>query len=997
MLYTGVIENRNDPLKLGRCQVRVVGLHTDDKNILPTEDLPWAHPLQPITSAAMNGIGQSPTGVVPGTWVVIMFSDGEDQQQPIILGSLGGIYLTKNASITGDSGDIAVDETPSNALKDSSGNVVTDGSGQPILTTPNPEPPAPEGKPAASTPTAQNLTSNDAIPTKPPANSVAKGSEAKAEAGIKALIAACDKVGLTTRYAKAALLGIAGGESTWIPQNEAYNYSPERMKQIFKSVSEADIAKYSYAQKKGMTRKEFFSFFYGPTFRGKNFLGNVTDEDGGKYYGRGFIQLTGKGNYEQYKKITGLDIIGNPDLLDTDLEGSALIAATYLTRRVNNWQKLMYDDAFFGAAKSAVGVNSPDIATKKKTYYEYFMNGAKGADTTNKEASAGDAKPTEAEIAAAPPEKREALREDRSSNAVKGFVDPDGKYPLRDYANEPDTNRLARGVLEGTCFEFKDQTLVKDVPLANGGSWSQPNSAYSSVYPYNKVMETESGHILEFDDTPAAERIHLYHRKGTFFEIDQNGSRVTHIVGDDYHICDRNGNIYFAGNVNITAGTGAKILVRGDAELQVEGKTNAIFQNDVSIGAANNVDMVIGKDFNVKVNGNMQFDVVGTTSHVSKGIMNFQGAGNINMVSAGNLTTKVSGNIGLGADGNMTQTAGGSVGIGASGSVDIKAGGIAKLDGSLVDLGNGASVGTVSKPEAVKNLELTPPEIADVGGSPMDNLEPPERTGLPATKFETPEDWNSPAGQSQAGVISSNPQAANPANSAENSATPEFAAPAAGNSNQGTPVNKDTYKNADPKAFTRDYKISKNFTIGHLMSFETTLQDTQLPPGQGDNFSGLKLFTKADLVANLADLANNIGEPLWDLLGPPAGKYKVSDKNGRWMITSGLRNAGSVAGSRDTSDHNKGRAMDFQLWPGGRYLETLEFASKIEKILPYNQIILEYRDPSASKGAWQNWIHVSYRAGGNLKQGFTMLNDKTVDANGNVKPGTRGFYLFGPK
>jgi hypothetical protein len=210
-------------------------------------------------------------------------------------------------------------------------------------------------------------------------------------------------------------------------------------------------------------------------------------------------------------------------------------------------------------------------------------------------------------------------------------------------------------------------------------------------------------------------------------------------------------------------------------------------------------------------------------------------------------------------------------------------------------------------------------------------------------------------------------------------------------------VNKETYKNADPKAFTREYKISKNFTIGHLMSFETTLQDTQLPPGQGDSFSGMKLFTKADLVANLADLANNIGEPLWDILGPPAGKYKVSDKNGRWMITSGLRNAGALAVSKDTSDHNKGRAMDFQLWPGGRYLEMLEFASKIEKILPYNQLILEYRDPSASKGAWQNWIHVSYRAGGNLKQGFTMLNDKTVDANGNVKPGTRGFYLFGPK
>ena len=37
-LYTGVVENRNDPLRLGRCQVRIVGLHTEDKTVLPTKD-----------------------------------------------------------------------------------------------------------------------------------------------------------------------------------------------------------------------------------------------------------------------------------------------------------------------------------------------------------------------------------------------------------------------------------------------------------------------------------------------------------------------------------------------------------------------------------------------------------------------------------------------------------------------------------------------------------------------------------------------------------------------------------------------------------------------------------------------------------------------------------------------------------------------------------------------------------------------------------------------
>ena len=85
-LHYGIVENRQDPLSLGRCQVRIVGLHTHDKSLLPTADLPWATPVQPVTSAAMNGIGHTPIGPVEGTSVIILFAD-HDKQQPIILGN----------------------------------------------------------------------------------------------------------------------------------------------------------------------------------------------------------------------------------------------------------------------------------------------------------------------------------------------------------------------------------------------------------------------------------------------------------------------------------------------------------------------------------------------------------------------------------------------------------------------------------------------------------------------------------------------------------------------------------------------------------------------------------------------------------------------------------------------------------------------------------------------------------------------------------------------
>ena len=85
--FMGVVEDRNDPLKMGRCRVRVAAYHTSDKTILPTEDLPWAMPLLPITSASTSGVGVSPVGPVEGTWVLGFFMDGEDGQIPIMMGT----------------------------------------------------------------------------------------------------------------------------------------------------------------------------------------------------------------------------------------------------------------------------------------------------------------------------------------------------------------------------------------------------------------------------------------------------------------------------------------------------------------------------------------------------------------------------------------------------------------------------------------------------------------------------------------------------------------------------------------------------------------------------------------------------------------------------------------------------------------------------------------------------------------------------------------------
>ena len=89
--FVGVVEDRADPKTLGRLRVRCLGYHTEDLIKLPTKDLPWSHVMNPITSATVSGLGQSPLGAVEGSWVVGFFQDGADAQQPIIIGTLPGV------------------------------------------------------------------------------------------------------------------------------------------------------------------------------------------------------------------------------------------------------------------------------------------------------------------------------------------------------------------------------------------------------------------------------------------------------------------------------------------------------------------------------------------------------------------------------------------------------------------------------------------------------------------------------------------------------------------------------------------------------------------------------------------------------------------------------------------------------------------------------------------------------------------------------------------
>ena len=237
-----------------------------------------------------------------------------------------------------------------------------------------------------------------------------------------------------------------------------------------------------------------------------------------------------------------------------------------------------------------------------------------------------------------------------------GFNDPNLKYPVHspEYhpigvsnVGETDTNRLARNgneqTMRNTVLGLKKITRVKDVSstpnMKENRKWSEPESPYAARYPKNHVRFTESGHVEEFDDTPKSERIHLYHKSGTFTEIgngyenDPDGTEVKKIIGNGYEICCGNKKVYVSGSdgmdlvvsgkVNLTVGEGVNIEVNGTANilarenmnikcdgfLKVSGKQMEFFSQENTAFSGKSISfisdsgvMVIGQDGTISMN-----------------------------------------------------------------------------------------------------------------------------------------------------------------------------------------------------------------------------------------------------------------------------------------------------------------------------------------------------------------------------------------------------------
>lgn len=122
---------------------------------------------------------------------------------------------------------------------------------------------------------------------------------------------------------------------------------------------------------------------------------------------------------------------------------------------------------------------------------------------------------------------------------------------------------------------------------ANQPSWSEPAPPYAAQWPYNHVTQTESGHLWELDDTPGAERVHIFHRSGSFIEMHPDGKVVYKSMNHGYLISMSDQYIKVGGQCSISVDGDASIFARGQINFQSDKDINFTTKQDFNVYAKN--------------------------------------------------------------------------------------------------------------------------------------------------------------------------------------------------------------------------------------------------------------------------------------------------------------------------------------------------------------------------------------------------------------------------
>lgn len=595
-IFFGRVEDVNDPMQLGRVRVRVYGLHTENKSLIPTSSLPWSHVSTDVQNSAIAGLGWSPTGVVEGSTVWGFFLDKE-KLEPFVVGAYHGL----------------------NAGSDHDVNPLARGI-------------------ATAISAAKGLFSASGVGVKAPTNNdSSSGSSGQGSSGSN-------------------VLGGSSGASSEVSERQiqqlsTVKLSPEQIAQI-RAVCGSNEGKFNFLcnvltienrGKPAPTNAVSPAGAAGPyqimpaTAKALGLQGVGTSTDERNVFSRATVAVSGL--YDDLENRYG----GNRPAMYADYNGGPKFGKAVLAgQEVQNTENREYV-AMAKYLEENGGLKAGQAARQDEELYDptVWMDIAQGEIGVKEYSGSQNNNPrvleyhAETSLNASNDEtpwcsafacwvmKKAGFQGTRSAlarswlswgSALNGpkfgaiVITSRGNNPRQGhvgFVSRFDANTVwilggnQRDEVNVTAFKrssvigyrypgpTQETELVEEASF--GSEWSEPSGGVSSEgeesgasvqggpYPWNRVYQSRSGHVFEIDDSPNNARLHWFHTSGTFREILNEGTLTDKSVQDRYEITNFDSYGLIGNNLKITVNGTAYYRFKGvgvvhsDSTLFLEG------------------------------------------------------------------------------------------------------------------------------------------------------------------------------------------------------------------------------------------------------------------------------------------------------------------------------------------------------------------------------------------------------------------------------------------
>lgn len=527
---------------------------------------------------------------------------------------------------------------------------------------------------------------------------------------------------------------------------------------------------------------------------------------------------------------------------------------------------------------------------------------------------------------------------------------------------------------------------------------NEPVDKFEGEYPYNKSYKSESGHLIEIDDTPGKERLLDQHVSGTYTEMKPDGDLVTKVVKDNYTIVcgsdmitiqgkalvhiSGDCNLKVGGYLTITADKGINVSTKGDFRLKAKSINMESSSGDISARAANNMlltsvetihakskknhietiqetSLKTGENFILESKRVSQYSETDMILQANKE-MNISANKDLSLISKEKINSAAIGNYNIKTDGEILATSKGDYNIKSEGKI-IATGSTMEVDATLNVKGttNLKATGTDSRGDT-HNLDVTGQGAAAAEGAatagiykPDISIRPKESLGSGITYAENPAAFLELNDDDEEASLIATKEALTKGITTKEELDKQ---PTVGDSDKSPPsttgrkitLQQPTVKVSNTTAID-NIRLSSHYTVGDLSTFAKPFGYAIIPQ---------KGLSVEQIVQNLQLVAENCLEKI---------KAKYPDV----IITCGFRQGSGK------SQHNLGMAVDMQ-FPNHKKGDYFAIASWIKDNVPYDQLLLEYKNVNTGNP----WIHISYSGTGNRNQVLTLFNNLSRSPGG---------------